>query len=280
MPAPILYEQHMHTPLCKHASGLPTDYAARALEVGLKGIVVTCHNPLPDGISSSVRMAESQWQEYQDLVQQTREQWAGKIDVRLGVEADWLPGLESYLEKQLASAPLNHVLGSVHPQIPEYREKFWKNDPLQYHKDYFSNLVLAAKTGLYDTLSHPDLVKNCFADHWDIAAMMDHIRHCLDDIAKTGIAMELNTSGILKIIKEFNPAPSILKEMCQRKIPCVIGADAHTAKRVGDGYVPALDLLQACGYEQVSFFLDRKRHDIPITKARESLTSNCISHLS
>lgn len=273
MPEPILYEQHMHTPLCKHASGEPTEYAARAQEVGLKGIVVTCHNPLPDGIASGVRMGEDQWQQYRDLVQQTREEWAGKVDVRLGIEADWLPGIESYVEKQLASAPLNHVLGSVHPQIPEYREIFWHDDPVQYHKDYFSNLVKVAQTGLYDTLSHPDLVKNCYANHWDLAKMMDHICHCLDAIAKTGMAMELNTSGILKIIKEFNPAPDILKQMCQRQIPCVIGADAHVASRVGDGYLDALDLLGACGYEKVSFFLDRKRHDVPIESARQSLNN-------
>ena len=115
MTEPILYEQHMHTPMCKHASGMPTEYAARALEVGLKGIVVTCHNPLPDGLSSGVRMAENQWQEYQDLVAQTREEWADKVDVRLGIEADWLPGIENYVEKQLASAPLLSHL-KEHPQ--------------------------------------------------------------------------------------------------------------------------------------------------------------------
>ena len=64
MTEPILYEQHMHTPLCKHAGGMPTEYAAQAFAVGLKGIVVTCHNPLPDGLSASVRMGEDQWQEY------------------------------------------------------------------------------------------------------------------------------------------------------------------------------------------------------------------------
>ncbi|MFG0249858.1 MAG: histidinol-phosphatase HisJ family protein [Phycisphaeraceae bacterium JB051] len=273
MTEPILYEQHMHTPLCKHAKGMPTEYAARAQKVGLKGIVVTCHNPLPDGISASVRMGEDQWQEYQDLVAQTREEWAGKVDVRLGIEADWLPGIESYVEKQLASAELNHVLGSVHPQIPEYRDIFWKDDAVQYHKDYFSNLVKVAQTGLYDTLSHPDLVKNCYAARWDLDAMMDHICHCLDAIAKTGIAMELNTSGILKVIEEFNPAPAILKQMRVRDIPCVIGADAHCPERVGDGYIAALDLLDACGYDHVSFFLNRKRQQIPIAEARESLRS-------
>ena len=41
MTEPVLYEQHMHTPLCKHARGEPGDYAAVAEQRGLKGIVVT-----------------------------------------------------------------------------------------------------------------------------------------------------------------------------------------------------------------------------------------------
>ena len=55
---PLIYESHSHTPLCKHADGWPVDYAAVAEERGLKGLIVTCHNPMPDGFSSGVRMAE------------------------------------------------------------------------------------------------------------------------------------------------------------------------------------------------------------------------------
>ena len=51
MSDPLLYESHCHTPLCKHAHGLPIDYAAVALRRGLKGLIVTCHCPLPDGTS-------------------------------------------------------------------------------------------------------------------------------------------------------------------------------------------------------------------------------------
>ena len=45
---PVLYEMHMHTPLCKHAHGEPEDYAEVAKQRGLKGIVVTDHNPADD----------------------------------------------------------------------------------------------------------------------------------------------------------------------------------------------------------------------------------------
>ena len=51
----------------------------------------------------------------------------------------------------------------------------------------------------------------------------------------------------------------------------MIGADAHVPERVGDGYITALKLLEKAGYQQVSFFLDRKRHDVPIQTALDSM---------
>src|SRR5687767_6404229 len=134
---PVLYESHMHTPLCKHAVGQPEEYAARALERGLKGIIVTCHNPLPHGISSGVRMNEEQFPEYVGLVERAREAWQGRIDVRLGLEADYMPGLEEYLKKQLVSAEFNHVLGSVHCMLKEYRKRYDDGNPVKFQETYF-----------------------------------------------------------------------------------------------------------------------------------------------
>ena len=67
------------------------------------------------------------------------------------------------------------------------------------------------------------------------------------------------------------PSPSQLMMMAERGIPVVIGADAHVPHRVGDGYETALRLLEACGYQEVSYFIDRKRHNIPIHAALASL---------
>ncbi len=89
-PAPLLYESHCHTPLCKHARGEPIEYAAAAERRGLKGIVFTCHCPLPDGISLSVRMAPGQYDRYIAMVAEARERFAGRVDVRLGLESDYL----------------------------------------------------------------------------------------------------------------------------------------------------------------------------------------------
>lgn len=85
--------------------------------------------------------------------------------------------------------------------------------------------------------------------------------------------MELNTSGVLKRISEMNPFPEMLKEMCQRGIPVTLGADAHVPTRVADGYETAMRILQQAGYEHVNFFLERKRQQVRIEDAINSLVA-------
>jgi len=161
----------------------------------------------------------------------------------------------------------------VHPQIQEFRERFSGNDPIEYQRNYFEQLAVAAETGLFDCLSHPDLVKNETADYWNPERVMDTICETLDRVAATGMAMELNTSGLKKTIREMNPFPKMLFEMSQRGIPVVIGADAHTPKRVGDRFTTAMALLESAGYSNVSCFVNRERIDLPIREVRAGLST-------
>ena len=271
MSAPVLYESHCHTPLCKHAFGEPDEYAAVALARGFKGITFTCHCPLPDGFSASVRMAPEQFDDYVEMIAATRAAFAGRLDVRLGLESDFYPGIEPWLENLHARVPLSHVLGSIHYQVSDYRKLFYTGDVKHYQQLYYEHLALSAESGLFDTLAHPDLIKNESPAAWDFERMRPYIERALDRIATTGVAMELNTSGVQKALPEMNPSPAQLVLMRERGIPVVIGADAHVPERVGDGYITALKLLEKAGYQQVSFFLDRKRHDVPIQTALDSM---------
>ncbi|TWU33183.1 Histidinol-phosphatase [Novipirellula aureliae] len=254
-----------------HAEGLPSEYAEVAWQRGLKGLIVTCHNPMPDGFSSHVRMREDQFDDYISMVKQATDKWAGKVDVRLGIEADYFEGYERFLENQLQSADFQYVIGSVHPQIAEYRERYFTEDPFEYQKNYFHLLAKAAETGLFDSISHPDLVKNVTPDDWVPSRIMDTICKSLDRIAATGTAMELNTSGLRKVVVEMNPFPEMLVEMSRRNIPVTLGADAHQPERVADCFVEALQLLHECGYQSISVFLNRSRQEICIQDALASL---------
>jgi histidinol-phosphatase (PHP family) len=269
--APLLYESHCHTPLCKHANGSPSDYAAVAEQRGLKGIIVTCHGPLPEGMGIEHRMAPEEYERYVELVAAAREEFAGRVDVRLGLESDFLPGYEKWAEQLHARAPLHHVLGSVHMQMAHYKSRYFKGDPFAYQQTYFEHLAQSAETGLFDTLAHPDLVKNEAPHEWLFGRIEPYIQRALDRIAKTGVAMELNTSGLNKALPEMNPGPRILALIRERGIPIVLGADAHRPTRVADRYEQALRLLDELGFETVSYFNDRKRHDAPIVQALASL---------
>lgn len=238
---------------------------------GLKGIIVTCHGPLPEGMGIDHRMAPEEFDRYVDLVAATREEFAGRVDVRLGIESDFLPGYEGWAEKLHARAPLHHVLGSVHMQLWHYKSRYFNGDQFEYQQLYFEHLAQSAETGLFDTLAHPDLVKNEAPREWLWARIEPHIQRALDRIAKTGVAMELNTSGMNKSLPEMNPGPRILALIRERGIPVVLGADAHRPSRVADRYEQALRQLDELGFEKVSYFNDRKRHDVAITDALASL---------
>jgi len=268
---PLLYESHTHTPLCKHATGEPEEYCYHAIKRGLRGIIFTCHAPLPNGWSPEVRMSDSQFPAYVAMVERARATFAGKLDVLLGLESDYAPGLEPWLECLHRRAPLHHVLGSVHYQMSFYRERYFTGDILAYQKIYYEHLALAAESGLFDTLSHPDLVKNERPAEWHFPRIRDEVERALDRIAATGVAMELNTSGLLKAIPEMNPNPEQLRLMRERNIPVVLGADAHRPERVADGYAAALMLLAEIGYDEVNIFIDRQRQAIPLDLARRSL---------
>ena len=268
---PIFYESHMHTTLCRHATGSVDDYARQAVARGLKGMTVTCHCPLPDNIDHGQRMAPDELDTYQDMVGQAAAEWQGRLDIRLGMESDFAPFLIPHLTALHASRPFSYILGSVHPHAEYFRERYNTGNPPEYHRTYYRMLAEAAESGLFDCLSHPDLVK--YIDHaeWSFHRYAPDIEASLDRIAAMGTCMELNTAGHLMSLGEYSPGQPQLEMMHQRRIPVVVGADAHAAHRVADHFKEALDLLADVGYRTVSIFLDRERRDLNIEQVRRTL---------
>lgn len=261
------YDSHMHTPLCKHARGPLSAYAEQAEKKGLRGITFTCHSPMPAGWDAGLRMTLAQLPQYVDMVDSARVEFAGRVEVRLGMESDYFPGMEAWIDELHSRADFSYILGSVHALTKEYKAKYLDGSTrLEYEKSYFENLANAAETGLYDCLSHPDIVKIANPKQYDVADHLDTVKRSLDRIAASGIAMELNTSGLNKSYPEMNPGDVMLREMALRAIPVVIGSDSHDAHRVGADFDKALANLQNAGYERVSYFIDRERYELAISE--------------
>ncbi|MFT5129375.1 MAG: HisJ family histidinol phosphate phosphatase [Rhodothermales bacterium] len=270
-PTPMMVDSHMHTPLCKHAIGEPEEYAQVGFERGLAGITFTCHCPMPPKFAPEVRMADKEFKTYLRIVDRARNAWDGRIEVRLGLESDYFPGYEPWLEKLHARADFHYILGSVHPQFLDWRKTFYDGDAIASQRIYFEQLADAAETGLFDCLAHPDLIKYLFPNAWDYELVMDSICDSLDRIAKTGVAMELNTSGLYKSIREMSPSENILEEIASRDIPVVLGSDSHTPARVSDRFLSALGQLTRLGFDHVWYFHERQAQALKISDVMPSL---------
>jgi histidinol-phosphatase (PHP family) len=269
--ASLLFDSHMHTPLCKHAVGHPSEYVAAGLAAGLDGIIFTCHSPMPDRWSHAVRMSPDQFDAYVALVDEGRSSAPAGFEVRLGLESDFFPGMESWLRELHQRAPFHYILGSVHWHLPEYRDAYWRGDIDAFQRQYFDHLADSAETGLFDALAHPDLIKNADPSAWKSGRLEEVIARALDRIAATGVAMELNTSGTYKIYREMNPGPGMLSMMRERGIPVVLGSDSHLPSRVADLFLAALDLLETAGYTEIQVFANRRPQPLDIDSARHRL---------
>ena len=271
MTAPLFVDSHMHTPLCKHAVGEPEEYAAHAANMGLDGIIFTCHSPMPEGFWPHVRMSDAEFDDYVAMVERCRLAFSGNLEVRLGMETDYFPGAERWAEQLHQRADFHYVLGSVHWQAPEYRAKYETLGHEGFIASYWDNLANSAETGLFDCLAHPDLIKSYRPTEWSFEDWKPSIVEALDRIAKTGVAMELNTSGVHKSYPEMNPGAEMLALMLERGIPVVLGSDSHKPGRVAESFVEALAQLHLIGYKNISVFQSRKRSEIPISEVIEKL---------
>jgi len=216
-------------------------------------------------------MAEHEFPEYVSIVNRAREAFAGRLEIRLGIESDYFPGFEGWIAELHSMAEFHYCLGSVHFQGKDYMERFGTADVREFQRTYFGHLADSAETGLFDCLAHPDLVKNYRPEAWDFDEIRPCVAEALDRIAATGVAMELNTSGLHKRYSAMNPGLDMLAMMRERNIPVVIGSDSHVSRRVGENFPLALRHLESVGYEHVSVFENRKRQELKISDVLKTL---------
>src|SRR5260370_10215591 len=88
-------DYHMHTPLCRHASGEPTELAAQALKVGLTEIGFSDHSPMPRDDFDDWRMRADQLDEYVAKVELARRAHP-TLKIKLPLAVDYLPGYEDW----------------------------------------------------------------------------------------------------------------------------------------------------------------------------------------
>ena len=196
--------------------------------------------------------------------------------LKLGIEADYLPGREDRLATLLDARPWDYVVGSIHflsdaavdlHGEPDWEEwDVWRSaDPEKVWARYFETLGEAARTGMFDILAHPDLVKvwgpGVPVPDGDLRRFYERAMDGIDD---SDVAVEVSTAGLRKPAGEIYPARAFLEMCLEAGRPVALSSDAHRPEQLGYEYERALELLDGLGVSEVAVFEGRQRRLEPL----------------
>ena len=189
------------------------------------------------------------------------------LPVKLGVEADYVPGREAEIVDALAPYPWDFVVGSVHwldGEAVDIEPGVWSRLPVEeVWRRYFVLLRGLARSGLADVLAHPDLPK-VFGRRPDDDELTFLYEETADAIEAAGVAVEVSTAGLRKPVGELYPAPEVLERCHARGIGATTASDAHVFRDVGRDFEQAVELMRAAGYETVTLFEGRQARQEPL----------------
>ena len=187
-------------------------------------------------------------------------------DLKLGIEADFVPGREDRIASVLDARDWDYVVGSVHflrdHSIDAEDYSIWGTgeSPEKVWRRYFATVAEAARSGLYDIMAHPDLVKV-----WGRAApipegdLRRYYEPAVEAFAEAGVAVELSTAGWRKPVGEQYPAVPFLEMLVDAGCPIALSSDAHTPEQLGFEYEQALAFLDDAGVKEICVFDRRER---------------------
>ena len=197
---------------------------------------------------------------YRREILRLREQYAGKIHIRLGIERDWLSGLDL--------TPYAYAIESVHyvragdalvpvdmsrPSLLEGIEAHFGGDPYAFCREYFRTVADSCRGGA-QILGHMELCMK-FNERRDLFDDTDprYLRCALeaaDAAADSGMIIEINTGAIARGYRtQPYPGPAILRRLAERQVPIILSSDCHRLDDLACAFSEAAALAKACGFK-------------------------------
>src|SRR5512140_3999956 len=199
-------DYHVHTARCGHAGGETRAFVQAAIAKGLDEIAFTDHVPLyflpGEDPAPHLAMTRAELPGYVEEVLALREEFAGRIDVLLGLECDYAEGHEAALAELLSPYEWDVILGSVH-----FVAGGWIDAPGAQHRhetegteflwrEYYRLMGKAVSTRLFDVMTHFDLPKKF--GHRRPASCADAETAAVDAALRAGVAVEVSSAGLRK----------------------------------------------------------------------------------
>jgi len=193
--------------------------------------------------------------------------------LRLGIECDYVPGAEARTAELLEARDFDYVVGSVHfvgegdAAVDHDGFDVWEGggDAEEVWTRYFELFGRCARSGLFDILAHPDLVKVWGRDRpLPEGDLRRFYEPAVEAIVAGGSAVELSTAGLRKPVGELYPARAFAELIARAGVPFALSSDAHLPEQVGYGYDRGVAFLEELGVEEIAVFEGRRRRLEPL----------------
>lgn len=251
----MIANYHTHTPRCRHAVGDEREYIESAIAAGLQTLGFSDHTPMlfPGTYYSTMRMYPEETAAYFETLLALQAEYRGSIEILIGFEAEYYPGLFQEYLQFLSQFPVDYLLLGQHFLWDEMGSQYVarETDATEYLVQYVRQCSDAMCTGRFMYFAHPD-VQNFTGDPALYAAQM---RLLCQTALETNTPLELNMLGVTA--GRHYPSQRFWEIAGEVGCTAVIGCDAHSpnalhepeaeahCRRLAAKYgVPILETLQ------------------------------------
>ncbi|MCW7754942.1 histidinol-phosphatase [Desulfobotulus sp. H1] len=268
-----MLDYHVHTPLCKHATGTPAAMVRAAVAKGLQEVAFLDHLTLPP-LPTDHSMTLKDIPFYLNTIRELTHAWEGRIRVLAGLEIDFHPDCLPTLRTVCNSFDLDIVGGSVHfvnghNIASRSGIKTWAAlPPLPLYHAYIDTMEALVDADLCDMLCHLDLMDK-FApllSHEQRQEIDSRMNNLLSLVARKQTVVEVNGSGMDQPKGHPYPSPSLLAACHEKGIPVTLSSDAHNPFSVGRHNQALLGYIRQAGYKAITKFYGRKPHSMILTE--------------
>ncbi len=229
---------HTHTTRCKHAEGSDEEYVLAAIEAGFTEIGFSDHSPWPKLPIEThmIRMELDEFTGYFESIKRLQRQYANKIKINIGLEAEYYADRMHFLKKLFDETPLDYLVFGNHFRNFETRNRYYGNygDTNNLLEHYLEDSISGLKTGLFRIFAHPDLFVRSLKEWSNEAEIVSRkIIRCAKEM---NVALEYNLGGIRNFshLTMTYPFDKFWILVAEEKADVIIGVDAHSPQDLLD----------------------------------------------
>jgi histidinol-phosphatase (PHP family) len=226
------YSYHTHTARCHHAVGEDEEYVKAAIDAGIKVLGFSDHAPMPypGGYVSYYKMTPDELYDYCASLLQLRDKYKGKIDILIGLETEYYPGLWEASLEFWRDYPIDYLILGQHFIHEEGTDASIRpTSDIEKVKIYVDNVITAMKTGLVSYVAHPDLINYVGEDR---EGYIREMRRLIGESVRLGMPLEYNLLGMAG--GRNYPNEIFWREAASLGAPAILGCDSHSPNRVAE----------------------------------------------